>query len=72
MKTISNQHAWAELASAQDGVTRTSDNLNRFLTRLNEDESAEGSMLGDQITEVRNQLEDAKRRLRMLANYYIN
>lgn len=70
MKTITNQQAWAELSSATESVAATSDNLYQFFTRLTKDESPESAMLGDQVTAVRQQLEDVKRQLRMLSHYY--
>lgn len=72
MKTIPNTEAWAELTSAQNAVTETSAQLFQFYSRTCEDNSAEGAMLGDAVNEIRQQLEDVKRRLRMLANYYTN
>lgn len=70
MKTITNQQAWAELSSASDSIARTSESLFEFLSRVTEDNTPESALLGDQITEARRQLEDVKRRLRMLSHYY--
>lgn len=70
MKTITNSEAWAELSSAQTATTDLSEQLYQFYCRVTEDNSAEGAMLCDVLSEVRHQLEDVRRRLRLLSNYY--
>lgn len=70
MKTITNAEAWAELSSAQTATTGLSEQLYQFHCRATEDNSAEGAMLCDVLSEVRHQLEDVRRRLRLLSNYY--
>ncbi|MFC7506654.1 hypothetical protein ACFQUX_03365 [Pantoea stewartii] len=72
MKTITNQQAWAELTSAQNQIMDAGENLQQFFCQLTGDNSAEGAMLGDQITEIRQQLEDVKRKLRTLSCYYMD
>lgn len=70
MKRITDTEAFAELASARDGIGEITDRLYAFYAKAKNDETAEGRLLAHTVRELQLQLNDTQKKLADMAACY--
>lgn len=70
MKHITDTEAFAELASARDGIGEITDRLYVFYAKARNDETAEGRLLAHTVRELQLQLCDAQKKMADMAACY--
>lgn len=70
MKRITDTEAFAELASARDGIGEITERLYAFYAKAKSDETPEGRVLSHIVREVQLQLNDAQKQLADMAACY--